>query len=168
MTSKIFLKLIIAIGVSELAGAVGSFFTTPSISGWYANLARPEFAPPNWIFAPVWTTLFALMGIAAGLVWIKIDSRFRENDKEGSNKKVKIALGIFIGQLVLNTLWSIIFFGLHSPAGAFIEIIFLWLAILATIISFAKVSRAASWLLLPYILWVSFAAYLNYAIWILN
>ncbi len=158
MTSKNFLKLIIAILVSEAAGIIGSIFTTPSISGWYANLVKPEFAPPNWIFAPVWTTLFALMGIAAFLVW-----------KRGlDDKKVKIALGIFIGQLALNTLWSIIFFGLHSPAGAFLEIIFLWLAILATIIAFAKISRAAAWILAPYILWVSFAAYLNYAIWTLN
>lgn len=158
MTSKNFLKLIIAIGVSELAGVIGSIFTTPSISGWYANLVRPEFAPPNWIFAPVWTILFVLMGVAAFLVW-----------KRGlDDKKVKIALGIFVGQLALNTLWSIIFFGLHSPAGAFLEIIFLWFAILVTIIFFAKISRAAAWLLAPYILWVSFAAYLNYSIWILN
>ncbi|MFH2136458.1 MAG: TspO/MBR family protein [Patescibacteria group bacterium] len=158
MTSKNFLKLIIAILVSEAAGIIGSIFTTPSIQTWYANLLRPEFSPPNWIFAPVWTTLFALMGIAAFLVW-----------KRGlGDKKVKIALWIFAGQLILNIFWSIIFFGLHSPGGAFLEIIFLWLAILATIISFAKISKPAAWLLLPYILWVSFAAYLNYAIWILN
>lgn len=158
MTSKNFLKLIIAIGVSELAGVIGSIFTTPSISGWYANLVRPEFAPPNWIFAPVWTTLFALMGIAAFLVW-----------KRGlGDKKVKIALVIFLVQLILNTFWSIIFFGLHSPGGALIEMIFLWLAILATIIAFAKISKPAAWLLLPYILWVSFAGYLNFSIWMLN
>ncbi len=158
MTPKNLPKLLIAIGISELAGIIGSIFTTPSISGWYANLTRPEIAPPNWIFAPVWTTLFALMGIAAFLVW-----------KRGlGEKKVKIALGIFLGQLILNTLWSIIFFGLQSPGGAFVEIIFLWFAILATIFTFAKISRVAAWLLIPYILWVSFAAYLNYAIWVLN
>src|SRR3989338_11514132 len=152
------LKLIIAIVVSELAGIIGSVFTTPSIAGWYAGIVKPAINPPAWIFGPVWTTLFVLMGIAAFLVW-----------KKGLDRRdVKIALGIFLGQLVLNTLWSIIFFGLHSPAGALVEIVFLWLAILATIIAFAKISELAAWLLLPYILWVSFAGYLNYSIWQLN
>ena len=151
-------KLIIAVVVSELAGIIGSVFTTPSIAGWYATLTRPALNPPAWVFGPVWTTLFALMGIAAFLVW-----------KKGLERRdVKIALGIFIGQLVLNTLWSIIFFGLHNPGAAFVEIIFLWLAILATIIAFAKISKLATWLLIPYILWVSFAAYLNFMIWMLN
>jgi tryptophan-rich sensory protein len=151
-------KLIIAILGSEFAGILGSFFTTPSITGWYQTLNKPEIAPPNWVFGPVWTTLFALMGIAAFLIW-----------KRGWNRRdVKIALGIFIGQLALNTLWSILFFGVHSPGSAFIEIIFLWLAILATMIAFSKISKAAAWLLLPYIMWVSFAGYLNYLIWSLN
>ena len=153
-----FLKLIIAITVCEAVGVVGAFFTTASITGWYATLARPALNPPAWVFGPVWTTLFALMGIAAFLVW-----------KKGLERRdVKIALGIFIGQLVLNTLWSIIFFGLHNPGAAFVEIIFLWLAILATIIAFAKISKPSAWLLVPYILWVSFAGYLNYSIWVLN
>ena len=153
-----FFRLIIAIGVSLLAGVVGSFFTTPSIAGWYAGIVKPALNPPAWVFGPVWTTLFALMGIAAFLVW-----------KKGLDRRdVKIALGIFLGQLALNTLWSIIFFGLHSPGGALIEIAFLWLAILATIIAFAKISKPAAWLLAPYILWVSFAMYLNYVIWALN
>lgn len=152
------LKFIIAIVVSELAGIIGSFFTTPAINGWYSTLVKPALNPPSWVFGPVWTTLFALMGIAAFLIW-----------KKGlEQKRVKIALGIFLGQLVLNTLWSIIFFGLKSPGAAFIEITFLWLAILATIIAFAKLSKPAAWLLAPYILWVSFAAYLNYSIWMLN
>ena len=160
------LKLIIAIVICELAGIIGSVFTTPSIAGWYATLVRPALNPPAWVFGPVWTTLFALMGIAAFLVW-----------KKGLERRdVKIALGIFIGQLVLNTLWSIIFFGstsltingLNNIGIAFIEIIFLWLAILATIIAFAKISKPAAWLLLPYILWVSFAVYLNFMIWMLN
>lgn len=151
-------KLVIAIVISEIAGIIGSVFTIPSIAGWYANLAKPEFAPPNWVFGPVWTTLFALMGIAAFLVW-----------REGWNRRdVKIALGVFMIQLVLNTLWSIIFFGFHNPGAAFVEMIFLWLAILSTIISFFKISKPAAWLLAPYIIWVSFAAYLNYTIWILN
>lgn len=153
-----FFKLIIAVVVSELVGIIGSVFTTPSIAGWYAGIVKPATNPPAWVFGPVWTTLFALMGIAAFLVW-----------KKGLNRKdVKIALGIFFGQLVLNALWSIIFFGLYSPGGALVEIVFLWLAILATIIAFARISRSAAWLLLPYILWVSFAGYLNYSIWVLN
>ena len=157
-----FLKLVIAIVVSEATGVVGALFTTPSIAGWYATLVRPVLNPPAWVFGPVWTTLFALMGIAAFLVW-----------KKGLERRdVKIALGIFLGQLVLNTLWSIIFFGLHNPGAAFVEIIFLWLAILATIIAFTKISPPAggpaAWLLVPYILWVSFAGYLNFSIWMLN
>lgn len=152
------LKLIIAIAVSELAGLIGSFFTTPAISTWYAGIIKPALNPPAWIFGPVWTALFTLMGIAAFLIW-----------KKGLDRRdVKIALGIFIGQLILNTLWSIIFFGLRSPGGALIEIIFLWFAILFTIIEFVKISKPTAWLLLPYILWVSFAAYLNYMIWALN
>ncbi|MFH1145837.1 MAG: TspO/MBR family protein [bacterium] len=151
-------KLIIAIAVSELAGIIGSVFTAPSIGTWYAALIKPSNNPPSWLFGPVWTILYVLMGIAAFLIW-----------KKGLDRKdVRIGLGIFIGQLVLNTLWSIIFFGLHSPGGALIEIVFLWLAILATIVAFYEISRPAAWLLVPYILWVSFAMYLNYAIWTLN
>ncbi len=152
------LKLITAVVVSEGAGIIGSFFTTASIKSWYVGIAKPAFNPPNWIFGPVWTTLFALMGIAAFLIW----------KKGGGRKDIKIALGIFIVQLALNTLWSIIFFGLHNPGAAFIELIFLWLAILTTIIAFAKISKAAAWLLAPYILWVTFAGYLNFAIWQLS
>lgn len=152
------LRLVFAIIVCESAGLIGSIFTFPAIAGWYSGLVRPEIAPPNWIFGPVWTTLFVLMGIAAFLVW-----------KNGRDRQeVKIALAIFGGQLILNTLWSIIFFGLHNPGAALLEIVFLWLAILATIITFARISRRAAWLLVPYILWVSFAGYLNYSIWILN
>lgn len=151
-------KLIIAIVVSEMAGIIGSVFTTPSIAGWYAGIVKPAYNPPAWVFGPVWTILFVLMGVAAFLVW-----------KKGLDRRdVKIALGIFVGQLVLNTLWSIIFFGLHNPGAAFVEIIFLWLAIFAVIIAFAKITRLAAWFLVPYILWTSFAAYLNYSIWQLN
>ena len=151
-------KLIIAIVVCELAGIIGSVFTTPSIASWYSTLIKPALNPPSWVFGPVWTTLFVLMGISVFLIW-----------KKGLDRKdVKIALIVFIGQLVLNTLWSIIFFGLHSPGGALIEIVFLWLAILTTIVAFKKISKPAMWLLLPYILWVSFAMYLNFAIWTLN
>lgn len=157
-------KLIISLIIPQLAGGIGSFFTIGSVKDWYPVLVKPALNPPSWVFGPVWTTLFALMGIAAFLVWQKLDS----GSEARMTKMVKIALGIFLGQLALNTLWSIIFFGLHSPGGALIEIIFLWLAILATIVAFAKISKPAAWLLAPYILWVSFAMYLNYSIWILN
>jgi translocator protein len=152
-------KLIIAVGVSLLAGVIGSFFTTPAIqSGWYTELAKPALNPPAWVFGPVWTLLFILMGVAVWLVW-----------KRGVGEPgVKRALVIFDIQLILNVLWSIIFFGLHSPGGALVEMVFLWLAILAMIAAFYKISKTAAWLLLPYILWVSFAVYLNYAIWVLN
>lgn len=153
-----FLKLVISVVVAEGAGLIGAIFTTPAISSWYVFLHKPQLAPPNWVFAPVWTLLFLLMGTAAFLIW-----------KKGLERRdVKIALGIFIGQLALNTLWSIIFFGLHNPGAALVEIILLWLAIVVAIIAFTKISKPAAWLLVPYILWVSFAAYLNYSIWLLN
>lgn len=152
------LRWIIAIAVSQLAGIIGSIFTAPAISGWYASLAKPELAPPNWVFGPVWITLFVLMGIAAALVW----------EKGIARKDVRTALAFFGIQLALNAGWSAVFFGLRSPGAAFVEIILLWLAIMATMVSFAKVSRLATWLLLPYILWVSFAGYLTLAIWRLN
>lgn len=163
MTKKNILTLLAAIGISEGAGLIGSVFTAPSIPTWYASLQRPEFSPPNWIFGPVWTTLYALMGIAAWLVW----SSYAQAS-ENKRKQIRVALTLFGLQLVLNTLWSIIFFGWQNPGAAFAEISLLWLAILATIIAFARVSRPAAWLLLPYLLWVSFAAYFNYAIWTLN
>ncbi len=151
-------KLIISLIIPQLAGGLGSYFTIGSVKDWYPLLVKPALNPPAWVFGPVWTTLFALMGIGAFLVW-----------KKGLDRRdVRIALGIFLGQLVLNTLWSIIFFGLHYPGGALVEIIFLWLAILATIIAFAKISKPAAWLLVPYITLVSFAAFLNYSIWQLN
>lgn len=152
------LKFIIAIAVPQLAGVIGSVFTMPSVDGWYAGLMMPAGNPPPWVFGPVWTILFALMGIAAFFVW-----------KKGIDRAdVRVALGIFLGQLVLNILWSVIFFGLRSPGVALVEIVLLWFAILATIIAFAKISKLTVLLLLPYIFWVSFASYLNYMIWILN
>ena len=152
------LKLIAAIVISELAGIVGSFFTVSAIPNWYAMLAKPELNPPSWIFGPVWITLYALMGIAAFLVW-----------KQGWEKKeVKVALGIFGIQLFLNGIWSIMFFGLQNPGLALINIVLLLFAIIWTMIVFYKISKSATYLLIPYIFWVSFATYLNYAIWLLN
>ncbi|MBI2483488.1 tryptophan-rich sensory protein [Candidatus Uhrbacteria bacterium] len=151
-------KLTIAILVSELAGIIGSLFTGPAIPGWYAGIVKPAIAPPNWVFGPVWVTLFALMGVAAFLVW----------QRGWERRPVRVALGVFLGQLVLNALWSVLFFGLRSPVAALGEIVVLWVAILATIIAFARISRPAAYLLIPYIVWVSFAGVLNYQIWQLN
>ncbi len=152
------LKLVVSIIVCQLAGVIGSIFTTPAIPSWYATLKKPSFTPPNWLFGPVWITLFVLMGTAAFLVW----------NKGLSNKQVKIALSMFAVQLALNVLWSAMFFGLRSPLAGLIEIVILWIAILFTIVSFFKVSQTAGFLLIPYILWVSFAAVLNFSIWRLN
>lgn len=154
---KIF-KLILSVVICLGAGAIGSLFTASSIPTWYTTIEKPFFNPPNWIFGPVWTLLFIMMGVALFLVW----------NKGWQNKKVKIAMLIFGIQFLLNILWSILFFGFLSPFYAFVEIIFLWLAILATIIYFYQISRPASWLLVPYIFWVSFASVLNFFIWRLN
>lgn len=159
------LKLAASVVVCLLAGTIGSLFTAPAIPGWYASLIKPEIAPPDWLFAPVWTGLFILMGISAWLVWQKLDAR--RVDRKRKNE-IKFALWIFAAQLALNILWSVIFFGLQNPGVAFVEIIILWLLILATILKFQKISRLAAWLLAPYIIWVTFAAYLNYFLWMLN
>jgi benzodiazapine receptor len=153
-----YVKSAVSIMVALSAGFIGSLFTTPSIAGWYQELVKPTLAPPNWIFAPVWTSLFLLMGVAAFLIWKKGLAR----------KDIKTALGLFVFQLALNALWSIIFFGAHAPGWALLEIILLWIAILATMLSFWKISRIAGSLMLPYFLWVTFAIYLNYSIFILN
>ncbi|MFW6194445.1 MAG: TspO/MBR family protein [Halobacteriota archaeon] len=147
-----------SIGICLAAGFIGSIFTTPAIPVWYATLQKPFFTPPNWVFGPAWTTLYILMGIALFLVW----------NKGIQDRKVQVAMGVFGVQLVLNSLWSILFFGMQNPFYAFIEVIILWFAILATIILFYGIDKRASFLLVPYILWVSFASVLNYYVWILN
>ena len=151
------IKLIISIIVAQLAGVLGSLFTITSGNSWFSNLVKPSFNPPNWIFGPVWTLLYFLMGISLYLVWVSKKSRNR-----------KIGLYLFFTQLVLNSLWSILFFGLQNPLFAFVEIIILWVAILFTILYFYKVNKKASYLLIPYILWVTFAAVLNLRIFMLN
>jgi len=153
------LALIAAILICEIAGVIGSLFTYSSISGWYDKLAKPAFiTPPSWLFGPVWVTLYLLMGVSAYLVW----------EKGTKKKKIKDSLEAFGIQLALNVLWSILFFGLRCPLCGFIEIILLWLAIALTIVRFYRISRTAALLLLPYILWVTFAAILNFYIWRLN
>lgn len=153
-----FYKLLISILICQLAGLIGSVFTTPAIPTWYRTLTKPSFTPPNWLFSPVWISLFVLMGVSAFIVW----------HRGLSDKQVKIALGMFIVQLVLNTLWSVMFFGLRSPLAGLIEITILWIAILLTVLRFLRISTTAGILLIPYILWVSFAAVLNFSIWRLN
>lgn len=158
MKTKNISKLIIAIIICQSAGIIGSLFTTPSISTWYDAIQKPTFTPPNWVFGPVWITLFTLMGISLYLVW----------EKGLRSKNVKSSLFIFFLQLVLNSLWSILFFGLQSPFYAFVEIIILWATIAVTIIKFYKISRKAGLILVPYIMWVSVALMLNYYVWVLN
>ena len=147
-------KFIISILIPFLASAIGGFFTSSSVLTWYVDLIKPSFNPPSWIFGPVWTILYLMMGVALYLVWIK---------KEGRN--TFIAFGV---QMFLNVFWSILFFGLQKPLFAFIEIILLWIAILITGIYFYKINKTSAYLLIPYILWVSFAALLNFAIFYLN
>ena len=158
MKSRDVIKLAVSIVACQCAGLIGSVFTTPAIPTWYATLQKPFFNPPNWLFAPAWVTLYLLMGIAAFLIW-----------RQGLGQKgVRAALIIFLVQLVLNALWSVVFFGLQSPLYGVVVILALWVAILLTILSFFRLSTAAGVLLLPYILWVSFAAVLNVAILVLN
>ncbi len=151
-------QLAFCVVVVELAGIVGSLFTIPSIPTWYATLQKPLLSPPSWVFGPVWTALYFLMGVSLFLV-------LRKGVKE---RRVKEAALIFCIQLGLNVLWSLLFFGLHSPILALIDIIALWFSIGWTIVVFYKLSRPAGLLLIPYLAWVSFASYLNYAIWIIN
>ena len=146
--------LILWIVLSMAAGWVGSRFVPGE---WYAVLAKPSWNPPSSVFAPVWSTLYVLMGIAAWLVWRKVGFA-----------GAPVALGLFVVQLVLNSLWSYLFFGIHQPGAAFVDIVVLWLVILATTIGFWRVSVPAGVLLLPYLCWVGFASVLNLQLWRLN
>ncbi|MFH0836178.1 MAG: TspO/MBR family protein [Candidatus Micrarchaeota archaeon] len=150
------LKLVGVIVLCELAGVVGSVFTMPAITTWYAGLAKPFFTPPSWVFAPVWIALYALMGIALYLVL--------ESPKPRKNR----ALLFFGVQLVFNTLWSIVFFGLQNLFAGLVAIVLLWIAIAGSMYYFQRIDKRAAWLLAPYLLWVTFAALLNYSIWMLN
>jgi tryptophan-rich sensory protein len=153
-----YLRLIGCIALCQAAGIVGGIFTAQSVRTWYVTLQKPSFAPPNWVFGPAWITLYTLMGIALYLVWQKAD-------EANVPRAVFIVFGI---QLVLNALWSYFFFGLRSPLLGFIEITLLWAAIVATIILFWRISSAAALLLTPYLLWVTFAAALNFSLWRMN
>ncbi len=151
-------KLLISIIIVFLAGAVGTVSTLPQITSWYAALTKPSWTPPNWAFGPIWSTLYILMGIALFLVW-----------REGLNRKnVRIAVLIFAAQLIINVLWSLIFFGTHNIFGGLILIIILIAAILVNIIVFYRISKPAGLILIPYLVWVCIAGYLNYSVYILN
>ncbi|MFW6003934.1 MAG: TspO/MBR family protein [Halanaeroarchaeum sp.] len=154
------ITLAIAIVGTELVGASGAVFTSMGLESWYPGLARPDLAPPDWVFAPVWTTLFALMGIAVWLVWRETTGT------QGAS--ARFALGVFAVHFAVNLAWSGVFFGLQSLLGGLLVIGVLWLLIVATMWAFATVDRRAAVLLVPYLVWVSFAGYLNYAFWALN
>jgi translocator protein len=157
MKQKIF-RFIISLVLCQGAGLIGTVFTVGAIQNWYIYLNKPDFSPPNWIFGPVWTVLYTLMAIALFLVW-----------QTGLNNRVtKIAFWVFIFHLAINALWSILFFGLKSPALALVDITVLWILIVASIYLFYRVRKISAWLLVPYLVWVSFATALNFYIWKLN
>ncbi len=149
--------LVVFVAICLAAGGLGGIVTYPQIPNWYAQLVKPSWNPPDWVFGPVWTTLYVLMAIAAWLVW-----------RQAGFKSAKVPLAFFGLQLVLNSLWSVLFFGLQRPGLAAIEILLLWIAIVVTVVSFWRRSRWAGWLLVPYLAWVSYAITLNVAIWQLN
>jgi len=152
------LKLLISLVIPQIAGAAGAFFTVTDEGSWYQQINRPSWNPPGYIFGPVWTTLYVLMGIALHLVW--------KADAAPALKRKAITLwGI---QMVLNAAWSILFFGMHLIGVALADLILLWVAILLTIFAFARINKTAAWLLVPYISWVSFAGILNATIWMMN
>ncbi|WP_458189501.1 TspO/MBR family protein [Haladaptatus sp. NG-WS-4] len=153
------LALAISILTVEIVGASGAIFTAQGLSAWYDTLQRPTLAPPGWVFAPVWTTLFALIGAALWLVW-------RQASMEPGD--VRLAVAVFIMQFAFNLGWSAAFFGLQNIGLGLAVILILWVLIVATIWAFNRVDRRAALLLVPYLLWVSFATYLNYQFWVLN
>lgn len=150
--------LIISIIICQSAGIIGSIFTTPAIPIWYASLNKPSFTPPSWLFGPVWLLLYTLMGISLYLIW----------QKGLENKKVKSAFLLFLINLVFNSLWSVLFFGFKNPQIALVDILLVWVLIIILMLRFLKIDKIASYLLIPYLLWVSFATALNFSIWQLN
>ncbi|MDQ7814578.1 MAG: TspO/MBR family protein [Patescibacteria group bacterium] len=158
MRPKNILVLVAFILLCEAAGAIGSIFTASAIPTWYATLVRPSFAPPNWLFGPVWTTLYALMGISLYLVW----------SSGWKRREVKIAVSVFLVHLALNAAWSWMFFGLRSPITGLIGIIGIWVFIVALFFLFRRIKPLAAYLLIPYFLWVSFASAVNFELWRLN
>jgi tryptophan-rich sensory protein len=158
ITIQSYPKLAAAILLCVIVGSLGSLVTITGPGSWYATLQKPFFTPPNWLFAPMWITLFVLMGIALYLVW--------ESDTEP--REVQIAIGIFGVQFALNVIWSFLFFGLRSPILGFADIVLLWVMIAATIGAFYRVNKSAAYLLIPYIAWVTLASALNGAVYFMN
>ena len=150
------MKLIFSLLLPQLAGAIGALFTIKAIPTWYAFLNKPSFSPPNWIFGPTWLTLYLLMGIAVYLNWIR------------KNKQAKLNVRLFFIHLFFNFIWTPVFFGLHNLFLALIIIVIIWIMIILMIKNFWKVSKISSLLLIPYLIWVSFASILNYFVWRLN
>lgn len=155
---KKYLQIALFIDGCELVGILGSAFTFSAIPNWYAYLNKPFFSPPNYLFGPVWTTLYALMGVSAYIIW----------QKASKNKKAKEAMNLFWIQLFLNFIWTPIFFGAKNLGLAFVVIVAMWIYIVKTIRAFSKLNKTASYLLYPYLAWVSFASLLNFSVWILN
>jgi tryptophan-rich sensory protein len=151
-------KLIISIVLTVGIGLQEGIFTDPGIQNWFLHLNKPAWNPPNWLSTPLWTVLYLLMGIAFYLVW---------KTKAGIDTK-RWAIIIFMAQFALNFLWSYTFFSEHRIGWAFVDIVVWWIAIFCTIIAFSRINTTATWLLVPYISWVSFAAILNFAIWQMN
>lgn len=149
------MRLTLCIAVCLGAGWLGSLLTRPALMTWYEELSKPSWTPPNWLFAPVWTILYVTMGVAAWLVW-------RRSGLAG------VSMRLFLLQLLLNVAWSAVFFWFRSPGWAFLEIVALWSAILFTAIAFGRAAPVAGWLMIPYLVWVSYAAALDFAIWRLN
>ncbi len=158
MFMKKFITLFVSVAVCQLAGIVGSLFTAPAIPTWYAALKKPSFNPPSWLFGPVWITLYTMMGVSLYLIW----------QKRGEIKLAWPAIIFFLIHLAVNASWSIIFFGQKNIIGALILIVALWFMIVASIFLFYKINKTAAYLLVPYLLWVSFASILNYSLWRLN
>jgi len=158
-------QLSISLVVPQIAGMIGSFFTVSAIPFWYTNLNKPSFSPPNWVFGPVWIFLYILMGISVYLIW----NKYNQIPKENLQKiYLKTSLQFFWIHLFFNAFWSLIFFGLQNPALAFTNIMIIWLMIIILIKRFWKINKWSSYLLIPYLLWVSFASILNLSIWFLN
>lgn len=150
------IMLVLWMIISFMAAAIGNVCTSGSVREWYPAIAKPDWTPPSWVFGPVWTALYFSLGVAAWLVW-----------KEGRHGN-RLALTVFMMQLALNAMWSVIFFGWRQPGWAAVEIVVLWLFIVATVILFGRVRPLAGLILVPYLLWASFASVLNIAIWRLN
>jgi tryptophan-rich sensory protein len=145
------------VAICFLAAAIGSVFTADSVKTWYPTLTKPAGTPPAWVFGPVWSILYFLMGTAAWLVF-----------RHRSVANITVALTLFFVQLALNTTWSFVFFGLRHPGLALLEILLLLAAIVVTMKKFAQVSRLSAWLMMPYLAWVGYATFLNFGIWRLN